>query len=58
MEWVTIKKCVELSGYTRKAIENKKGKGIWKQGKHWVKAPDGRILINIQAIQSWITGGY
>lgn len=56
MEWVTINKCEELSGYTRRAIENKKGKGVWKEGTHWIKAPDGRIMININTIQSWIIG--
>ena len=56
MEWVTIKKCEELSGYSARAIEMKKSKGIWKEGVHWIKAPDGRIMININTIQSWMLG--
>lgn len=54
MKWVLIKKVVELVGYTEDAIRAKMHKGVWLCGIHWVKAPDGRILFNIEAIQLWI----
>ncbi|MDP1678581.1 MAG: excisionase [Candidatus Nitrotoga sp.] len=54
MKWVLIKKVVELVGYTEDAIRAKIKKGVWLCGIHWVKAPDGRILFNIEAIQLWI----
>ncbi|MEN8170991.1 MAG: excisionase [Pseudomonadota bacterium] len=56
MEWVTINKCAELTGYSAKAIQIKKERGIWKEGIHWTKAPDGRIFINIHSIQNWVAG--
>ena len=56
MNWVTIKKLCELSGYTQDAIRAKVKRGIWTCGKHWRKAPDGRILFNIKAIESWVEG--
>lgn len=54
MTWVLIKKVVELIGYTEDAIRAKIKKGVWLCGIHWVKAPDGRIMFNIDAIQLWI----
>ena len=56
MTWVTIKRFAQLTGYTAKAVYNKKDRGVWIEGKHWVKGPDGRIQINIAAIEEWITG--
>ncbi|MES9888078.1 MAG: hypothetical protein ABW140_14830 [Candidatus Sedimenticola sp. 6PFRAG1] len=44
MNWVTIKRFLELSGYTKKVIELKVGRGALEKDIHWVNAPDGRIL--------------
>jgi hypothetical protein len=54
--WVLIKRIVELFGYSDDAIRAKIKKAVWLQGIHWRKAPDGRIFINIEAIQRWIEG--
>lgn len=56
MNWVLIKKLIELTGYTDDAIRTKIKRGIWLCGIHWVKAPDGRILFNLEALQKWIEG--
>jgi len=56
MKWVTIKKLAELSGYSEKAIYNKKDRGIWIKDVHWKKSPDGRLQFNIKAIEFWIEG--
>lgn len=54
MKWVLINKVVELIGYSEYAIRTKLSRGVWLHGIHWTKAPDGRLLFNIQAIQQWI----
>ena len=54
MKWVLINKVIELIGYTDDAIRSKVKKGVWQFGTHWTKAPDGRIMFNIEAIQKWI----
>lgn len=54
MKWVLINKVVELIGYTDYAIRSKIKNGVWLKGIHWIKAPDNRILFNIEAIQLWI----
>lgn len=56
MKWVLIKRVVEIIGYTEDAIRAKIRKGVWISGTHWTKAPDNRILFNIEAIQLWIEG--
>lgn len=54
--WVLIKSLAALSGYSENAIRAKMKKGVWIDGVHYRKAPDGRILFNLEAIQSWIEG--
>lgn len=56
MKWVTIKRLAELSGYTKKAIYNKRERGVWSEGIHSRKSPDNRLQFNIEAIELWIEG--
>jgi hypothetical protein len=56
MNWVLIKKLIELTGYTDDAIRAKIKRGVWLKDVHWRKAPDGRIVFNLMAIQLWIEG--
>lgn len=54
--YVTIDKCAELYGLTKEAIRQYKKKGQWREKIHWHKAPNGRIFINIKAVNAWIVG--
>lgn len=54
--YVLIPKAAELTGYTRRAIEDKIAKGVWVEGREWIKAPDGHRLISIKGYQSWVEG--
>ncbi len=56
IKFVTIGKASELLGYSERAIEGKRADGVWLQDVHWKKAPDGRILINLEEIERWIDG--
>lgn len=56
MNWITLKKYSELSGYTCKALYNKIERGILKEGTHWKKSPDGRLHISVKDFEAWITG--
>ncbi len=53
VRWVTIKRASELTGYTVDAINHKVKGGVWAQGQLWRKAPDGRILINLEEFDRW-----
>ncbi|KWK50427.1 hypothetical protein WT81_33365 [Burkholderia stagnalis] len=56
--YVTIGKCAQETGYTEKAIRNKIHDGTWAQEEVWVKAADGRILVDMQGYEKWVeTGG-
>jgi len=56
LEWVLIPVFAQLTGYTEKAVRRKIGDGVWIQGKHYQKAPDGRITMNIQEYYRWVQG--
>ena len=55
---VTITKFSELSGYSEEAIRMKIKKGQWLEGAVWIKAPDGRILIDLDGYDRWARGHF
>lgn len=55
-KWVLVSRITELTGYTADAIRAKIKRGIWLNEKHWRKAPDNRIVLNVEAINSWMGG--
>lgn len=56
LEWVTIQKLAEESGYTVEALRSKINRGDFIEGYHWRKARDGRIHFNIKAYNQWVSG--
>ena len=48
IRYVTIQRFTEESGYTENAIRTKIRDGIWRYERVWVKAPDGRNLIDVE----------
>ncbi len=56
MRYVTLNKFEEMCGYTKRAIESKISKGVWLEDKQYRKAPDGRILVDVEGVQKWIEG--
>ena len=53
--FVLIPLAAQATGYTERAIHKKIDDGIWRRGHEWRKAPDGRRLIDLQAVEAWIT---
>lgn len=56
MHWVLINRVVEYTGYSDDAIRAKQRRGDWKEGIHWRKGPDNRLVFNLIAIQNWMGG--
>jgi hypothetical protein len=56
LRWLTIEKFSAESGYTPDAVRSKIKRGDWLGGEVWVKAPDGRILIDTEGFERWVTG--
>jgi hypothetical protein len=57
IRYVTIQRFAEETGYTENAIRTKIRDGVWHEGQEWVKAPDGRNLIDIEGYNAWVASG-
>lgn len=56
LRYVTLAKYADMSGYTVKAIEKKIETGVWIEGRQFRKAPDGRIMVDVQGVERWVEG--
>ena len=52
--YVTLELFAEMSGYSRKAIERKIEDGVFLEGREYRRAPDGRLLIDLQGFEKWV----
>ena len=55
LHWITIEKFSTESGYTPDAVRSKTKRGDWLEGHVWIKAPDGRILIDAEGYEKLVT---
>lgn len=54
VRYVLPAKFEELTGYTTKAVERKIQTRVWREGKEYRRAPDGRILVDLQGYARWV----
>ena len=54
---VTVEKFADETGYTPDAVRSKIKRGDWLEGALWIKAPDGRILMDVEGYERWARGG-
>jgi hypothetical protein len=52
---VLIPLFAQMTGYTEKAVRRKIEDGVWAEGLHWFRNPDGRIVLSLSAYQAWQT---
>lgn len=45
-----------ITGYTVKAMERKIERGDWPEKRVWIRAPDGRVMIDVVGYQKWVEG--
>lgn len=45
-----------ITGYTEEAVSTKIKRGIWLEGKEYIRAPDGNILIILEGFYRWAEG--
>lgn len=57
MRYMTVRKFSVESGYTEAAIRSKIADGTWMKGYVWRKAPDGRVLIDVEGYEAWVETG-
>lgn len=54
--YVRIPLAAARTGYTVDAIEAKVKRGVWLEGKEYIRAPDGSILIDMEGYERWAVG--
>jgi hypothetical protein len=57
MKWVKLPKYTEMSGDTPDAVHAKRKKGQFVDGIHCKIAGDGKLWINIEAVEEWVEHG-
>ena len=55
MKHVTIRKFSEETGYSEHAVRSKIQRGEWLEGVLFIRAPDNRILMNLEGYEKWVT---
>jgi hypothetical protein len=45
-----------ITGYTEKAVRRKIEDGVWVEGRQYVRAPDGAVLIDMEGFYKWARG--
>lgn len=54
LQWILIPVFASLTGYSEKAVRRKIEDGVWLESKHFKKAPDGRITMDLQEYYKWV----
>lgn len=54
IRWVRLSRYCELSGETEHSVEHKRRTGLWRDGEHWKVAGDGKIWIDLEAVERWV----
>ena len=54
--YVLLHLAERMTGYTVKAMQRKIERGDWIEGKVWVRAPDGRLLVDMVGYHKWVEG--
>jgi hypothetical protein len=55
--YVKIDLAARRTGYTPSAIRTKMDKGVWIEGREFIKAPDGERLVDMQGYEEWVRRG-
>lgn len=54
--YALLKVFCDKTGYTEKAVRRKIEEGIFVEGKHYRKAPDGHIFMSWEEFDKWVEG--
>ncbi len=56
VRFVLIPRFCDLTGYTDKAVRRKIEDGVWREGREYVRAPDGHITMDLEGYEKWVVG--
>lgn len=54
--FVTVELCSAITGLSKGAVGKRIERGYWIEGRQFRKAADGRIWIDMQAVEKWVQG--
>jgi hypothetical protein len=57
IRYVRINKFCEETGYSDQAIYEKVRDGVWRENVHYRRAPDGHVLVDLEAYEAWVEEG-
>lgn len=52
-EYVRINLFCAITGYSADACDKKMRVGVWREGIHYRRAPDGHILMHLPSFYQW-----
>ena len=55
--YVKIDLAAQRTGYSASAIRSKMDKGVWLEGREFIKAPDGERLVDMEGYEQWVLRG-
>lgn len=56
--YLLLTEWLKRSGYSKDAFNGKRQSGVWLEGKHWIKSPDGKLQVDWRAVEQWIESNY
>ncbi|NKI17387.1 DUF1233 family excisionase [Spongiibacter sp. KMU-166] len=56
-KWVRGNVMESTFGITQEAARKYRERGVWLEGRHWRKDPQGRIVYSPAAIDTWFESG-
>ena len=54
VRYVLLAKFQELTGYSVKAVQRKIESGAWIEGHEYRRAPDGRVMVDLEGYAKWV----
>lgn len=54
--FVTVELAGTITGLGVSAVRKRLERGLWIEGRHWRRAPDSRIYIDMKGIEKWVEG--
>jgi len=52
--YVTIELASAITGRSPAAIRAKIARGEWVEGREYVRAPDGRVTVDLRGYEKWV----
>ena len=53
IDYVQLGVFAQYTGYSPDAAQKKIQSGVWREGIHYRKAPDGRLLMSLRGYHAW-----